>query len=77
MKEPKRYDPPDTLSGESFMQEIQNGDYVRYDEYAHILELLKYSKEEVKQLENEIKVIKMACREEMEDLKKYYENERN
>ena len=36
MSEPKRYDPPDTLNGESFMQEIEGGDYIRYEDYARL-----------------------------------------
>lgn len=36
MSEPKRYDPPDILSGESFMQEVQGGEFVRYEDYARL-----------------------------------------
>ena len=36
MSEPKRYDPPDTLNGESFMQEVEGGEYVRWEDYARL-----------------------------------------
>jgi hypothetical protein len=52
------------------------GDWVRYADYATIIESLQMANEEIRSLEEQIKVIKLAAREEMDDLKRYYENER-
>jgi len=46
VSEPKRYDPPDTLNGESFMQQVEGGDYIRYEDYARLRSVAEDNKTE-------------------------------
>ena len=58
------------------MAHFSQGNWVRHEDYEMVLSSLQMANEEIKNLEEQIKTIKLACREEMEDLKKYYEDER-